>query len=78
MVKEIRQMAVLEGRSPRQDLMLLYLCVALSRSAEPLQLRTLGAKTTTAITAAARIRVQDKDLQVRGVCAWVCVCVTCS
>ena len=65
-------MAILKGRSQRQDLMLLYLCVALSRSAEPLQLRTLGADTTAAITAAARMLVQDKGLQV---CVCVCVCV---
>ena len=58
-------MAMVKGRSPRHDLVLLYLCVALSRSTEPLQLRTLGADTTAAITAAARMRVQDKDLQVR-------------
>ena len=65
-------MAIVKGRSPRQGRMLLYLCVALSRSAEPLQLSTLGADTTAAITAAARMLVQDKDLQVCGV--W-CVCV---
>ena len=65
-------MAIVKGRSPRQGRMLLYLCVALSRSAEPLQLSTLGADTTAAITAAARMQVQEKDLQVCGV--W-CVCV---
>merc|ERR1719409_1531158 len=63
--QEIHKMAIVKGRSPRQDLMLLYLCVALSRSAEPLQLSTLGADTTDAITAAARMRVQDKDLQAK-------------
>ena len=72
-------MAIVKGRSPRQGRMLLYLCVALSRSAEPLQLSTLGADTTAAITAAARMLVQDKDLQVCGVCAcvfaFVCACV---
>merc|ERR1719174_2042725 len=65
LAEEIHKMAIVEGRSPRQDLMLLYLCVALSRSAEPLQLSTLGADTTAAITAAARMRVQDKDLQAK-------------
>ena len=59
LAQEIHKMAIVKGRSPRQDLMLLFLCVALSRSAEPLQLRTLGAETTAAITAAARMRVQD-------------------
>ena len=66
-------MATLKDRSPRQDLMLLYLCVALSRSGEPLKLQELGPETTAAITAAARRRVQDRGLQVCGVC--VCVCV---
>merc|ERR1719506_1514736 len=65
LAQEIHKMAMVKGRSPRQGLMLLYLCVALSRSAEPLQLSTLGADTTAAITAAARMRVQDKDLQAK-------------
>ena len=56
----------MKDRSPRQDLMLLYLCVALSQSAQPRLLQKLGPKTTPAIVAAARIRVQDKDLQVGG------------
>ena len=73
-------MAMVKGRSSRHDLMMLYLCVALSRSAEPLQLRTLRADTTATITAAARMRVQDQELQVRArarvrVCVCVCVCV---
>jgi len=72
LANEIHNMAIVKGRSPRQDLVLLYLCVALSRSAEPLQLRTLGADTTAAITAAARMRVQDQELQVR---ARACVCM---
>merc|ERR1719182_150035 len=65
LAQEIHKMAMVKRRSPRQGLMLLYLCVALSRSAEPLQLRTLGAETTAAITAAARMLVQDKDLQAK-------------
>merc|ERR1719238_2384672 len=69
LAQEIHKMTIVKGRSRRQDLMLLYLCVALSRSAEPLQLRTLGADTTAAITAAARMRVQDQELQAKQVAA---------
>merc|ERR1719182_513766 len=65
LAQEIHKMAIVKGRSPRQGRMLLYLCVALSRSAEPLQLSTLGADTTAAITAAARMQVQEKDLQAK-------------
>ena len=57
----------LDEGSPKQDMLLLYLCVALSRSDQPLKLQQLGAKTTTAIVAAARSRMQDARLQV-GFC----------
>ena len=56
--------AALHKRSPKQDLLLLYLCVALSRAEQPLKLQHLDPKTTAAIVAAARSRMQDADLQV--------------
>ena len=64
LVDHIHKVAMVKARSPRQDLMLLYLCVALCQSAQPLKLQKLGAETVAAITATARSRVQDPDLQV--------------
>ena len=67
LAERIHRVALLDERSPKQDTLLLYLCVALSRSDQPLKLQQLGAKTTTAIVAAARSRMQDARLQV-GFC----------